>query len=65
MLALVSRNITKGLRTNEDANGFKINGRCLDEYFILDSNVVLFLTPNYSLTLKTSEADSFLTTIYA
>lgn len=59
-LKLDNRNITEGLVVNEHGNGFKVNNQSLDDCFVLDSNAVLFLTPKYILTLKSSEDDCFL-----
>jgi len=59
-LKLDKRNITEGIIPNEYDDGFKINDQFLDDCFILNSNSVLFLTPNYILTLKSTEKDSFL-----
>jgi len=59
-LELDSRNITEGIGINVHANGFKIKNQFLDDCFILDSGEVLFNTPKYILTLKSSEGDSYL-----
>ncbi|SEQ75843.1 aldose 1-epimerase [Hyunsoonleella jejuensis] len=57
---LDNRNITDIIVSNKEGNGFTVNNRDLDDCFVLDSNKVLFTTPNYNLTLKSSEKDNFL-----
>ncbi|WP_298551466.1 aldose 1-epimerase [uncultured Algibacter sp.] len=59
-LKLDHRNITDAVISNKEVKGFVVDNKSLDDCFILDSNSVLFKTPNYSLILKSSEKDSFL-----
>ncbi|MFL1013345.1 aldose 1-epimerase [Flavisericum labens] len=54
------RNITQGLRNIEINNEFKIKNKSLDDCFVLDSNNILFETPDYSFELTSSEKKSFL-----
>ena len=54
------RNITRGLRDFEINDEFKIENKSLDDCFVLDSNKILFETPNYSFELTSSEKDCFL-----
>lgn len=54
------RNITQGLRDFEINDEFKIGNKSLDDCFVLDSNKILFETPNYSFELTSSEKDCFL-----
>lgn len=54
------RNITHGLRDFEINNEFKIKNKSLDDCFVLDSNKILFETPDYSFELTSSEKDCFL-----
>jgi aldose 1-epimerase len=59
-LKIDSRNITERLIVNKNDSGFNINNQFLDDCFVLDSNTVLFLTPNYSFQLSSSSKDCFL-----
>lgn len=54
------RNLTQGLRNIEINNEFKIKNKSLDDCFVLDSNNILFETPDYSFELTSSEKKSFL-----
>jgi aldose 1-epimerase len=54
------RNITQGLRDFKINDEFKIENKCLDDCFVLDSNKILFETPDYSFELTSSEKDCFL-----
>lgn len=55
-----NRNIYQGLRDFEINGEFKIENKSLDDCFVLDSNNVLFETPNYSFELTSSEKECFL-----
>ena len=57
---LDDRNITQGIVPNDKTVGFKVNNQFLDDCFILESKTVLFNTPSYLLTLKSSENECFL-----
>jgi aldose 1-epimerase len=59
-LKLDDRNITEGIVPNDKTVGFKVNDQFLDDCFILESNTVLFSTPSYILTLKSSENECYL-----
>ncbi|QCX40372.1 aldose 1-epimerase [Aureibaculum algae] len=59
-LKLDNRNITEGIINNENHNNFKMKDQFLDDCFILKTQNVSFLTPSYSLELRTSEKNSFL-----
>lgn len=59
-IKLDDRNITEGIMENKHVNGFKVKSQFLDDCYILDSNTILFITPKYSLTLKSSEKNTFL-----
>jgi aldose 1-epimerase len=54
------RNITQGLRDFEIKDQFKIENKSLDDCFVLDSNKILFETPDYSFELTSSEKECFL-----
>ncbi|MDG1729931.1 MAG: aldose 1-epimerase [Algibacter sp.] len=54
------RNITQGLRDFEINDEFKVENKSLDDCFVLDSNKILFETPDYSFELTSSEKDCFL-----
>lgn len=59
-LKLDNRNITQKIEANTFAAGFKVGNQSLDDCFVLDSNKVLFITPDYMLQLKSTEKDSYL-----
>jgi aldose 1-epimerase len=59
-LKLDNRSITKKMVHNDYAEGFKISNQSLDDCFVLDSNEVLFITPDYILELKSTEKESYL-----
>ncbi|WP_142783202.1 aldose 1-epimerase [Changchengzhania lutea] len=59
-LKLDKRNITEGIIPNGYDGGLKIKDRFLDDCFMLDSNRVLFQTPDYNLAITSTEKDCFL-----
>lgn len=54
------RNITKGMSEFAIDEPFLIEDKTLDDCFALDSNEIVFETPQYNFALKSSETDSFL-----
>ena len=54
------RNITQKMDEIVIDNPFLIENKTLDDCFALDSNEIIFETPQYSFSLKSSEKDSFL-----
>jgi aldose 1-epimerase len=54
------RNITLGLKHLEVVYECKIENKILDDCFVLDSDEILFKTPEYSFVLSSSEKDCFL-----
>ena len=54
------RNISQGFRDFKLNNEFKIENKSLDDCFVLDSNKILFETPDYSFELTSSEKECFL-----
>lgn len=59
-LKLDNRNITESIISNKQFGTFKVKDQFLDDCFILDSGEVLFNTPKYIITLKSSEENAFL-----
>lgn len=53
-------NITDGIMRNNDTYGFEIRKQSLDDCFLMEDTEVFFVTPNYNISLTTSEADCFL-----
>jgi len=58
--AFDERNITQGFNDFDVNDEFKIENKSLDDCFVLDSNKILFETPNYSFELTSSEKNCFL-----
>ena len=54
------RNITQRIDEIAIDGPFLIEDKSLDDCFTLDSNEIIFETPQYSFSLKSSEKDSFL-----
>ena len=54
------RNIYQGLKDFEMNDELKIENNYLDDCFVLESNKILFETPNHSFELTSSEKDCFL-----
>ena len=54
------RNITQGIKEFKINDEFEIENKSLDDCFVLDSNNILFETPDYNFELISSEKDCFL-----
>lgn len=54
------RNITQGMNVIAMDEPFLIEDKTLDDCFAIDSNEIVFETPQYSFALKSSEKNSFL-----
>jgi aldose 1-epimerase len=59
-LILDDRNITTGIETIDSVDVFEVKDKQLDDCFILDSNKIVFKTPDFNLTMKASSKENFL-----
>jgi aldose 1-epimerase len=59
-LVLDDRCITKGVDKDENFGFVTLKNQALDDCYVLKSGGVTFKTPNYTLTIDSSEKDSFL-----
>ena len=59
-ILMKNRNITDGFKDIEPVKNFHIKGQELDDCWVLDSNEVKFITPNYQLTMSSSAENNFL-----
>ncbi|ALJ05056.1 hypothetical protein APS56_07915 [Pseudalgibacter alginicilyticus] len=59
-LIIGDRNITTGIETIEPVSVFQIKDKQLDDCYVLDSNEIVFKTPDYELFIKSTSQENFL-----
>jgi aldose 1-epimerase len=59
-LILGDRNITTGVEDIDVVDVFEVKGKQLDDCYILDSNKIVFKTPDYDMEMTASSEDNYL-----